>query len=376
MKHIFSYASKLHSTARHRWRAGFSFSYQSRLFVGSSPKILTKPSSYNNHPDRRCSIESKRRSTRWHVTPYEDGSRLDRFIKRRAPSLPKSLIQKQIRKRLVDINEESVTSNSAAVQAGDVVQLSGNLNLCETVPDPDPKENILLLPPPFVLYYDARCIVLNKPPGLQVQAGRKHSLEDALQRLGIGKCRLVHRLDKDVSGAIVVARDVGAAGLLSEAFRERKVRKIYIALVRGSVHDSHGTICDSLDGKTAVTVWNVVHRLRNGLTWMELEPRTGRKHQLRRHCAHVLKTPILGDTRYGSNDVMENSHGLHLCSRFLSFRKLPTTGGGSKRSQRSDGNGIVSVVAPLPLHMKESWSKFDLNDTLEKQDHERSVHLE
>lgn len=309
----------------------------------------------------------------WRVSPVEDGSRLDRFVKRRAPGLPPGLIQKQIRQRRVLINSESAIRNAAPVYSGDVVRFPGDIKLGLNRRKKKPKDNDVSLAEAeiirsWVLHRDARCAVLDKPPGLPVQAGGGRCLEDLLCGIGSGRYWLVHRLDKEVSGAIIVARDVGAAGLIAEAFRSRTVSKRYWALVTGKVNGKEGTINSPIDEKKAVTRWRVMQRLDNQFTWLELEPRTGRKHQLRIHCADVLGAPILGDHRYGPENGKGESFysGLHLVSKNISFPRMTQVGGGGKRSKRGKPSGLVSVTAPLPPHMKDTWKRFGLDEKIDE----------
>ncbi|CDF34430.1 unnamed protein product [Chondrus crispus] len=329
------------------------------------------------------------KNVKWEVTAVDDGSRLDRFIKRRAPGVPPGLIQRLIRKRSIMVQSIPAIRNAHPVRTGDVVTFPGHIKLGlsrgKRKPQPDDislAESAIVKH--WVLHRDARCVVLNKPAGLPTQGGSSvgtRHLEALLPGIGEGRYWLVHRLDKEVGGAIVVARDVGAAGLLAEHFRGRLVRKTYWALVEGSVKDKTGFIDLPIDGKRARTDYRVIQSLDKKFVWLELSPRTGRKHQLRIHCADGLGTPIVGDGKYGHGgpEGLDGQNvdggllslmnpGLHLFSREIQFPKLTQhMSGGGKRSKRtagSDGTGFPTITAraPLPPHMKDTWKRFGLEE--------------
>jgi len=228
------------------------------------------------------------------------------------------------------------------------------------------------------VHRDARCVVLDKPAGLPVQGGSgvggRH-LEALLPGLGAGRYWLVHRLDREVAGAIIVARDVGAAGLLAEYFRSRMVRKTYWGLVQGRPREPAGVIEMKIDDKRAFTSYRTIQTLDRHFTWLELRPRTGRKHQLRIHCAEGLGTPLLGEGRYGGRPVHVEEQGgilaepgLHLMSREVTFPRLTQhqTGGGMRARKGQDGrsNDMITVTVPLPSHMRYTWKRFGLDEKL------------
>ncbi|MEQ8194379.1 MAG: RluA family pseudouridine synthase, partial [Rhodospirillales bacterium] len=216
-----------------------------------------------------------------------------------------------------------------------------------------------------VLYKDDDIIVINKPPGLAVQGGsktRRHldGMLDALRFGGTERPRLVHRLDKDTSGVLVLARTRRAASYLTKIFMTRDVHKMYWALVAGVPKQPSGEIDTALtkgkrpsgermeaadaDGKEAKTRYRIVDRAGRRAAWLELEPLTGRTHQLRVHCAEI-GTPILGDGKYGGAaaflDGVMAARKIHLHARKIS---LPLAGGRT-----------VAIEAPLPDFMAETW---------------------
>jgi 23S rRNA pseudouridine955/2504/2580 synthase len=169
-----------------------------------------------------------------------------------------------------------------------------------------------------VIHRDDHAIVINKPTGLAVQGGSDTTrhVDGMLDGLRFGNAerpRLVHRLDKDTSGVLLIARTAAAAAFFTRAFREKTTRKIYWAIVAGLPNPRQGKIDLALakgpgkggervraddDGKDAVTYYTVVDAAGDRASWLALLPLTGRTHQLRAHCA-AIGTPILGDGKYG-----------------------------------------------------------------------------
>jgi 23S rRNA pseudouridine955/2504/2580 synthase len=217
-----------------------------------------------------------------------------------------------------------------------------------------------------VLYRDETVIVIDKPPGLAVQGGsRTHrhldAMLDALAFAG-DRPRLVHRLDKDTSGVLVLARSRAAAAHLAAAFRRACVHKLYWALVAGLPRPAQGRIEVALAkrpaqggekvvadeaGRPAATRYRVIEAAGRRAAWLALEPEGGRTHQLRVHC-RSLGTPIVGDGKYGGAQAFPRGaaigRGLHLHARAI---QLPHPGGGQ-----------LAVTAPLPPHMVKSWLFF------------------
>jgi 23S rRNA pseudouridine955/2504/2580 synthase len=183
---------------------------------------------------------------------------------------------------------------------------------------------------------------------------------DALRFGADERPRLVHRLDKDTSGVLVLARGAAAAARLAAAFRAGQVRKIYWAATVGVPKPAHGRIERSLGkvagqrgermtpvsegGRRASTLYRVVERAGKMAAWLALEPLTGRTHQLRVHCIG-LGTPILGDGKYGGREAFlaggDFARALHLHARALRIT--------------SPGGGVIDVQAPLPSHMRDTW---------------------
>jgi 23S rRNA pseudouridine955/2504/2580 synthase len=307
----------------------------------------------------------------------EDGSvRLDRWFKRHYPALGHGRLEKLLRTGRIRVDGKRAHS-SDRLAPGQVVRIPPLEEM--TAPAPQmlrqisPDDETMLRD--AVLHRDDAVIVLNKPPGLAVQggSGTERHLDGLLDALRFGsdvRPRLVHRLDKDTSGVLVIARTAAAAAFLTRAFREKTTRKIYWAIVVGLPTLRQGRIdlalaklpgrqgervrADAEEGKRAITYYQVVESVGSEASWLALLPVTGRTHQLRAHCA-ALGTPILGDAKYGSAAAhlagVPGMKQVHLHARSLS---IPHPLGGTLR-----------VTAPLPRHMRQSWEFFGFPDDVE-----------
>jgi len=244
-------------------------------------------------------------------------------------------------------------------------------------PPPPPSEEDLAAVKEWVIYRDENLLAINKPAGLAVQGGTgvsRHldALLDGLRFDAEERPRLVHRLDKDTSGVLLLARNAATARKLTKMFRDKMLRKIYWALTLGVPAPEKGRIDAAIakkpvpgggerviaakDGAEAITYYTTLEAAGNRIAWLALLPLTGRTHQLRAHCAEVLGCPIQGDRKYlaDTNPPQEGGFGagLHLHARSLS---LPHPGGGGARRARLD------LVAPLPGHMVKSWRHLDFD---------------
>jgi len=307
----------------------------------------------------------------------EDGSvRLDRWFKRHYPALGHGRLEQLLRTGRIRVDGKRARS-SDRVAPGQVIRVPPLDQMAaptpRTVQQVSPGDEAMLQD--AVLHRDDAVIVLNKPPGLAVQggSGTERHLDGLLDALRFGsneRPRLVHRLDKETSGVLVLARTASAAGFLARAFREKTTRKVYWAVIVGLPKLLQGRIdlalaklpgregervrADAEEGKRAVTYYQVIDSVGDKASWLALLPVTGRTHQLRAHCA-AIGTPILGDEKYGIAAVhlagVPDAKRLHLHARALS---IPHPLGDTLR-----------VTAPLPRHMRRSWEFFGFPDDIE-----------
>jgi 23S rRNA pseudouridine955/2504/2580 synthase len=305
------------------------------------------------------------------VTADENNMRVDRFFEARFPGLSFSHIQRIIRKGEVRVNGKR-TQPKARLEAGQAVRIPP-LKLEGPAPRDDApaaqKDRAFLKS--ITLYEDADVLVLNKPMGLAVQGGSgtaRHidGMLGALRGAGPNaqRPRLVHRLDKDTAGCLLVAKTRFATAALAKTFRTRAARKIYWALVAGVPKPKQGRVSTYLakqeieedsfmriakhgdkNAMHAVTYYAVVETAAQKLSWISLKPVTGRTHQLRAHMAHV-GNPIVGDPKYFNIQNWELPGGiqdrLHLLARRI---VVPHPRG-----------GVIDVTAPLPPHMQQTWN--------------------
>jgi len=301
--------------------------------------------------------------------------RVDRFLEARFPGLSFSHIQRIIRKGELRVNGKRAQPKQR-LESGQAVRVPP-LRLDQDARQPaasaaDDKTRHFLKS--ITIYEDADVLVLNKPMGLAVQGGSgttRHidGMLDALRDREGQRPRLVHRLDKDTAGCLLVAKTRFAASALAKTFRSRAARKIYWALVAGVPKPRQGRIStflakeeredDSImriarhgeaGASHAVTYYAVVDTAARQLAWLSLKPVTGRTHQLRAHMAHIGHA-IIGDPKYFNNENWELPRGLqnrlHLLPRRI---VIPHPRG-----------GVIDATAPLPPHMQQSWNLLGLD---------------
>jgi 23S rRNA pseudouridine955/2504/2580 synthase len=303
------------------------------------------------------------------VAPDDDGIRLDRWFKRHLPDASFNIVSRWARTGQLRVDGKRATPGDR-LAAGQQLRVPPADPIATAKAKPQRarralSEDEMEFAASLVIHKDDAALVINKPAGLATQGGTKtdahvDGLLDALFFELDSRPKLVHRLDKDTSGALLLARTARAAGHFSKAFSSRAARKVYWALIVGvpSIEDGFidlplakqpGTggekiYVDEKEGQQARTRFRVVERAGNACAWVELQPYTGRTHQLRVHMA-AIGHPIVGDGKYGGKDAYLTgtiSRKMHLHARRI-------------RIDHPDG-GQVDVRADLPPHMAASFA--------------------
>jgi 23S rRNA pseudouridine955/2504/2580 synthase len=315
------------------------------------------------------------------VDADDDDTRLDRWLKRKFHGLTQGQIEKACRTGEIRVDGARAKANTR-VKAGQSVRVppitapKGREGEDE---DDKPRSRVKAsdadMMRALVIYEDDSIVALNKPAGLAVQGGTGTTRHiDALSRALVDdtaeKPRLVHRLDRDTTGVLVLAKTVGTANQLGKLFRSRELDKIYWAVTLGVPHPQNGdirgymiksagpggekekmrTADQSEKGAVhAVTLYSVVQNAGRKAAWVALKPETGRTHQLRFHMAE-MGTAILGDKKYTCDreEPAGLAPGLHLHARAL---RLPNKGGPP-----------IEIVADLPAHMKQTFETLGFDE--------------
>ena len=335
-------------------------------------------------PDKAASYE---------IAEDESGMRLDRWLHRRFPDVSNSHLMRIVRKgevrvsgRRADISTRLETGESVRVPP---LRIAPRQEPALKRADPGDREAIAAI----TLFEDRDVLVLNKPYGLAVQggSGTKRHVDGMLEALADGQGNrpvLVHRLDRDTSGVLLIAKSRAIAAKLGEIFRSRQAKKIYWALVEGVPKPGQGRISMFLakgagmgekrgrggadlermrvakhgdpDAQHSLTLYAVVDKVAPRLAWLSMRPVTGRTHQLRAHC-EAIGHPIVGDPKYNRRPPNDPARSdplravppgleprLHLLARRLI---LP-----------HPRKGVIDVTAPLPEHMKKSFAMFGFDE--------------
>ena len=312
------------------------------------------------------------------VAPDDDNVRLDRWFKRHLPQVGFATVSRWARTGQIRVDGKRAKPEDR-LAAGQLLRVPPGGDLAKSKAEKPRRElspEQLAEAEAMVIEKTAAAIVLNKPPGLATQGGTKtHSHVDGLlDAFGQDpRPRLVHRLDKDTSGVLLVARTPGSAAFFSKRFSGRSAKKIYWALVAGVPDVAHGMIdaplakqpgtggekmhVDEENGQAARTRYRVVERAGNAAAWVELEPLTGRTHQLRAHMA-AIGHPIIGDGKYGGHDAFLTgsiSRKMHLHARRLVIDHPADSERGGRK---------LDVTADLPEHFAASMVQLGFDENL------------
>lgn len=266
------------------------------------------------------------------VSKVEDGTRLLRWFLRHYPAMPQREFYKLCRGGQIRVNSSRVRGNEI-LRAGDSIRIPPTIAgyAKGTAPKSESGERFSLTDlenlRKCIIHNDDDIVVFNKPAGLAVQGGtgiRKSVDKMAAAMFPYDKISLVHRLDRDTSGVLVVAKNLRAAQILAAEFQTKAAYKEYLALLNGTVNPTSGTIDNYMikgqvldsaarinDGRgqrpqRAITDYDVLSSAGN-LTWIKFSPRTGRTHQLRLHSAFSLNAPIVGDMLYGAGRMLDDT---------------------------------------------------------------------
>ncbi|MEM7570267.1 MAG: RluA family pseudouridine synthase [Pseudomonadota bacterium] len=302
------------------------------------------------------------------VSSEDEGIRLDRWFKRHVPQLSFGQVSKMLRKGEIRLDGKRAEAKTRISQGQTlrIPPLDGRVSeqQASAAPLRFTEEDEAFVQS-LILHEDDTVMVLNKPPGLPTQGGSgvTRHLDGLLKGYGKRGARLVHRLDKDTSGVIIVGKGPAATAALADQFRQRDTEKIYHALTVGVPTPLEGEVNAPIEkmpgragekmvvsetGKSAVTLYEVLDRAGNRCALVQLQPLTGRTHQLRVHMAH-RDCPILGDGKYGGAEAYITgsiSRKLHLHAKTLKLA-------------HPDG-GMLSVEADYPPHFKSSLTALGL----------------
>ena len=280
------------------------------------------------------------------VDETSDGLRIDKYLKDKL-NLPFSLLHKEFRKKNILINNKKVTGNHR-LKKNDKVFLYREFK--QYINDDIEQKNI-----PFslkkklndsIVFKDRNFLILNKWGGIASQGGSKVkiSIDDLIKLLGSGndKPKLVHRLDKDTTGLLIIALNTESARYFHQILSNQKIKKTYYAIVTNKPKDNQGIYTNDIsDNKKifkAQTKYKVIKKIKNNFYLLRLEPLSGRKHQIRLHC-YLNNLPILGDQKYNNSSRKLNIKNLFLHAGKLEFN----TKNGKK----------IKIETDLPQHFNE-----------------------
>lgn len=330
-----------------------------------------KPAPAKAAPAKGVSLDVRQ----FRVGADDDGIRLDRWFQRHLPDVTFNLVSRWARTGQLRVDGARAAPGDRIAEGQTIRVPPAEPKAAENAKPrrvrPQLSDDQLAFAQGLVIHRDAQAIVINKPPGLATQGGTKteehvDGLLDALEFELDQRPKLVHRLDKDTSGALLVARTARAAAYFAKSFSSRTARKVYWALVLGVPSIEDGMVelpiakqpgtggekmhVDQEEGLPARSRYRVIERAGNRAAWVELQPYTGRTHQLRVHMA-AIGHPIIGDGKYGGKDAFLSgtiSRKMHLHARRI-------------RIDHPDG-GRVDVRAELPDHFAASLASLGFEE--------------
>ncbi|WP_340264282.1 RluA family pseudouridine synthase [Sphingobium mellinum] len=335
-------------------------------------KATAKPMATKASPTKGVSLDVRQ----FRVGADDDGIRLDRWFQRHLPDVSFNTVSRWARTGQLRVDGARAAPGDRLTEGQAIRVPPAEPKSVEAAKPkrvrPQLSDDQVAFAQNLVIHRDAQAIVINKPPGLATQGGTKtddhvDGLLDALEFDLAQRPKLVHRLDKDTSGALLIARTARSAAFFAKAFSSRTARKVYWAIVIGVPSIDDGMIelpiakqpgtggekmhVDEKEGLPSRSRYRVIERAGNRAAWVELQPHTGRTHQLRVHMA-AIGHPIVGDGKYGGKDAFLSgtiSRKMHLHARRI-------------RVDHPDG-GRVDVRAELPEHFAASLISlgFDLS---------------
>ena len=297
------------------------------------------------------------------IAPTDAGQRLDRWFKKAFPHIPHGRIEKLLRTGQIRVNGRR-TKGNWRLEAGQSIRIP-------PLPEPGTQKPTVFISDAdrlflrnLVIYEDPDLIALDKPDGLAVQGGTKTNrhIDGLLPALG-ESLRLVHRLDRDTSGVLIIAKSRSSAQTLAKNFQNKRIKKIYWGItngvprpmegeIEGHVHTAQGEAGRKMmvsvhhgtkGSKYAKTLYRTVSRAGKRAAWVEMQPQTGRKHQLRLQM-QLLGTPIAGDPKYTTDRELpiglENRLYLHARQLTIPRQKKPN----------------LTITAPIPTHFKAAFA--------------------
>lgn len=291
------------------------------------------------------------KSNNYTVSNDFSGSRLDRWIKKHYPEISHGDLEIALRKGYIKVNDGKVKSNYR-INLSDKISVYSFLSNKKKKTKHNYKRSSKKEIENMLIYEDDEILVINKPHGIAVQGGSKINkhidglLQSSYKSL---QPRLVHRIDKETSGILLVALNRKIADFLSYSFREKKITKYYWAITYGNLSEKSGVIDKRIKRKNsntytdALTKYTKYMNFNDKLNFMIYKPITGRNHQIRIH-SYDLGVPILGDKKYGYN--LDDNKKLHLHSKSIEFF-------------HPNGKKMY-FEADLPPHMQETWNLYNL----------------